>query len=162
MVALRASGAHATAARRTRTKENVMIIDLPLGTDPRVLQDAADEVGVELAPIGQRRDLQPRDTSGRVTRVDSVRIVPRRGSDVYRAYTYDGPSEVDGSPLLGRRKNAICWHGHRDWMRAIFRRHPETVIRSALAVYKGSQDFEYSHEDTRPTDARRGLCRCED
>lgn len=44
---------------------------------------------------------------------------------------------------------AVCWHGHRAFMRELFKLAPETVIRTGLATYKGSQHFEDTHEATR-------------
>lgn len=48
----------------------------------------------------------------------------------------------------GRKIAAVCWHGHRDFMRALFRLAPEARIKSALADYRGSDDFERSYRAT--------------
>lgn len=42
----------------------------------------------------------------------------------------------------GRRVNAVCWHGHRDFMRAVFAIDPNTRFKTALADWRGQQDFE--------------------
>ena len=42
----------------------------------------------------------------------------------------------------GRKIAAVCWHGHRDFMRAIFALDPEARIKTAWADYRGSQLFE--------------------
>lgn len=42
----------------------------------------------------------------------------------------------------GRRVAAVCWHGHRDFMRAVFARDPDARIKSAIADYRGSEAFE--------------------
>lgn len=56
---------------------------------------------------------------------------------------------LSASPLHRERKvNAVCWHGHRDFMRAIFRVNPEARIKSAFADYRGSEDFEQSFPET--------------
>ena len=49
----------------------------------------------------------------------------------------------------GRRKvAAVCWHGHRDFMRELLRVNPEARIQTAFADYRGSQDFELSFPAT--------------
>jgi hypothetical protein len=48
----------------------------------------------------------------------------------------------------GRKIAAVCWHGHRDFMRALFRRAPEARIKTALADYRGELDFERKYPDT--------------
>ena len=47
-----------------------------------------------------------------------------------------------------RRVNAVCWHGHREFMRAAFRVNPDARIKTALADYRGSDDFERTHRET--------------
>jgi len=44
---------------------------------------------------------------------------------------------------------AVCWHGHRDFMRALFALAPDAEIRSAMATYKGSDNFEQTFGFTR-------------
>jgi hypothetical protein len=48
----------------------------------------------------------------------------------------------------GRRICACCWHGHRDIMSAIFAEYPDARLQSAVADYRGRQDFEDSFEAT--------------
>ena len=38
--------------------------------------------------------------------------------------------------------NAVCWHGHRDFFRALYYRCPEAVIKTGLATYNGAEHFE--------------------
>ena len=55
----------------------------------------------------------------------------------------------DGS----RRKiGSVCWHGHRDWMKAIFKINPDAIIISKLARYDGIDDFNSTFPDTYYTD----------
>lgn len=49
----------------------------------------------------------------------------------------------------GRRIAAVCWHGHRDLMRLLFERHPGARLKSALADYRGREDFEAKYLGTR-------------
>jgi len=48
----------------------------------------------------------------------------------------------------GRKVAAVCWHGHRDFMRALYAEDPEARIKSAVADYRGRQDFEESFGST--------------
>jgi hypothetical protein len=41
----------------------------------------------------------------------------------------------------GRRVAAVCWHGHRDFMLALYARDPEARIKTAWADYRGVRDF---------------------
>ena len=41
-----------------------------------------------------------------------------------------------------RRVHAVCWHGFRDYFRAVYMRVPGAVFRTAMDTWKGSEDFE--------------------
>lgn len=125
-----------------------MKIDLPMGADPEILRRAAAKIGAQVNADGQ--DVVRTRDAGQRLRIDAT-IRPLT-PDTYRSKGHGG-----------RRVNAVCWHGHREWMRAIFAEYPETVIRSALATYKGAEHFEETHEGT----SREGLsgsqsCTCEE
>lgn len=47
-----------------------------------------------------------------------------------------------------RRIGAVCWHGHRDFMRALYRRSPDMRLKTALADYRGAEHFEQTHRAT--------------
>lgn len=60
-----------------------------------------------------------------------------------------------------RRNNAVCWHGHRDFMRKLFDAFPMMTIRTALAEYNGEEDFENTHERTSDQQWNRNrVCKC--
>lgn len=64
-----------------------------------------------------------------------------------------------------RRIAAVCWHGHRDYMRAVFDINPDARIQTALADYHGRDEFERTHADTYGTGNDWNLsygqaCRC--
>lgn len=91
-----------------------------------------------------------------------------------RLYDLDGPSgrksdryqfrlALDSGSPLGQRKYqrlsannfmpqrrvaAVCWHGHRDFFRALFKRCPDAQIVTAVARYHGREDFETKFEAT--------------
>lgn len=48
----------------------------------------------------------------------------------------------------GRHMRKASWEAHRDVMRALFRLDPDAVIRTALATYRGADDFERQYERT--------------
>lgn len=83
---------------------------------------------------------------GRVVSTDRasrVRLYPV--GDRYRSYR------------RGRRVHAVCWHGHRDWMRAVFAQCPDALIATQLITYLNAADFEDRHRDTLPATLN---CRC--
>ena len=41
----------------------------------------------------------------------------------------------------GRKIAALCWHGHRDIMRALFAAYPNALLITAMARYDGRADF---------------------
>jgi len=49
----------------------------------------------------------------------------------------------------GRRLPYVTWEGHREFMRIIFRDFPEARIKTALADYRGRDDFWTKHPETR-------------
>ena len=50
--------------------------------------------------------------------------------------------------VSGKRVHAACWHAHRDFMVALFGLNPDVEIKSAMATYKGKDDFEVKHHNT--------------
>lgn len=53
-------------------------------------------------------------------------------------------SRVSNNPYMDKPKRiaSACWHAHRDIFRAIFDINPDARIKTALAEYHGSDDFE--------------------
>jgi hypothetical protein len=47
-----------------------------------------------------------------------------------------------------RRVHAVCWHGHRDYMLAIFKREPEARIKTMWADYRGMDNFMDKYPQT--------------
>jgi hypothetical protein len=48
----------------------------------------------------------------------------------------------------GRLVNAVCWHGHRDFMNEVFRQFPYAKIVSATATFKSRSDFNERVDST--------------
>lgn len=40
-----------------------------------------------------------------------------------------------------RRVNAVCWHGHRDFLARLFTILPDLTVRTARATYRGLDNF---------------------
>ena len=67
-----------------------------------------------------------------------------------------------------RRVHAVCWHGHRAFMRALYALAPSARIVTAFTTYNGAAEFEAKHEatagqQTGPSIARVAfaeLCAC--
>ena len=51
--------------------------------------------------------------------------------------------------VIRRHGKRVCWHAHRDFMRAVLHVCPEAVIRTSIATYRGYLDFEDRHESTK-------------
>jgi hypothetical protein len=71
---------------------------------------------------------------------------PPHGGDreaKYRAVR-DAPYGQSGE----RRIWAICWHGHRDFMRAVFALDTDATFKTSVDTWDGSDDFENRHEDS--------------
>ena len=48
----------------------------------------------------------------------------------------------------GKRWVSACWHCHRDVMIAMFKYNPNIRIKSAIADYKGKEDFKFKFPAT--------------
>jgi len=117
------------------------------------LLDAAQFVGVEV------RNLRRDGRGYRFTLAPRPRREYERAADV--PYRLLRPCPREGNFPAGRGNcwpcacdghvhavGAVCWHGHRDFMRAVFEREPDARIHTALADYHGAEDFERKYRDT--------------
>ena len=108
------------------------------------LRAAAEEIGVRI-------DMDPKNakrTRWRVKLLPSRKRTilytepgPRGGGKRYRAKWHRrglGFPQGSGEHPV----NAVCWHGFREFFRAVYRREPNAVFRTAMAIYKGSDGFE--------------------
>jgi len=93
------------------------------GTDRYTLTVAAAAIGVDLQRLADR---------GAWTK---FRLSPN--GDRYRHISH-----------TGRRVNAVCWHGHRDFMLKLFELCPDAILKTSLATYKGREDFLKQFEST--------------
>ena len=98
---------------------------------------AANSVGVAV----EIRDVAASRGGGRTLSV-KVNLPHGPGRERYRRISHHG-----------RRINAVCWHGFRDFFRALFEYSPEAVAKTALATYDGPEGFE----DTYPHTAENNI-----
>jgi hypothetical protein len=108
------------------------------GATATQLADAAYRCGLVLSgphgggqPRAQGRSLICRLKLGPVTGVT--------GSRPYQRRSLDNRQQVA----------VVCWHGHRDWMREVYRVAPDARIKTALADYRGAVDFEARYRSTQ-------------
>jgi hypothetical protein len=70
-------------------------------------------------------------------RTDGTRTWRRRG---FSRRPSDGERRWTGG--------AVCWHGHRAFMRAVYQLEPEAIIATSMARYTSARQFEATHEST--------------
>lgn len=134
-----------------------MKITLPADADASIIEKAAEKIGARAVnTVSGTRNTR---AYGRRLVAEGTRLVVSGDDERYRARrgTFDG--------TIGALKgDKICWHGFRDFMRAIYAEYPDTVIEAGYrgkVVYQGSEHFEEIHVDTYP-DMRTETCRCTD
>ena len=112
------------------------------------LYDIADEIGVSLSDRGTVYDHRVPLT--RVGRAYSFGLRPQRATKDENGkgtgYRYQRTSASWHND--NRRVFAVCWHGHRDFMREIFKHDPDARIKTMWADYKGTENFEATYPDT--------------
>ena len=100
--------------------------------DPSILYRAAESVGVRMDNLRKQ---------GRAIAFRLKTTLPvRYGRRSQQVRTKAGE--------LRRVPGAVCWHGHRAFMRAVFAVNPEARIKTALADYHGVHQFEETHSAT--------------
>lgn len=63
------------------------------------------------------------------------------------------------SPVHTRKGPAVCWHAHRDFLRAVFDLNPAARIKTAFATYNSQEHFEQTFRATQQPEDR---CSCEE
>lgn len=124
------------------------------GAEGWQIKEAADAVGVRLYNFrksGKGFAFQLKTGEPRELREDwrgKQRWMPRyqRLSQRERRSTAKGYEGTWFAPVV---PGAVCWHGHRDFLRALFERAPEAVVRTAFITYRGKEDFERNYRETR-------------
>ena len=109
------------------------------------LRAIAKEIGVVIADRGSETNTIPR-----VGRAYSFGLRPDKSTKDENGkgtgYRYQ---RLSASWYNDQRKvYAVCWHGHRDFMRRLFQHDPEARIKTHVADYKGQENFEATYVDT--------------
>jgi hypothetical protein len=105
----------------------------------QTLVDAAADIGVEieasaLSASGRRFRVKVSPKVGAEQRTESGRRKRgENGDSAYQRVSWDGAE---------RRVHAVCWHGFRDFFRAVFSVEPEARFYTAYDKWLGSEDFE--------------------
>lgn len=89
------------------------------------LEHAARETGVVA-------DIRAVTSNGRSTTGVAIRF----------GLTLTADRQWERRSYRGRRVHAVCWHGHREFFRALFRRVPDADVTTALARYTSPAHFE--------------------
>jgi hypothetical protein len=118
------------------------------------LLEAAAEIGVTL------------DISALSSNRFRVKLNPSGPSSWDRKYQRWSPSSDPNRN--DRLVHAICWHGFRDFFRAVYRNAPDATFRTSLATWHNSAHFEANFEDSGDLNAGnrsnpcpwRELCEC--
>jgi hypothetical protein len=81
-----------------------------------------------------------------------VKVLPKVPAEAYtpsgrrkRGTRGDAPYQRTSAAVMfreGARVHAVCWHGFRDFFRAVYRREPGAIFRTALDTWRGAEDFE--------------------
>ncbi len=102
------------------------------------LEYAARVVGVhaDISSVGRRFRVKLRP----LVTPDMLRSSGRRYPDERGDARYQ--REAVGYGSAGRRVHAVCWHGFRDFFRAVFDQESDAVFRTALDTWRGAEDFE--------------------
>lgn len=109
-----------------------------------VLESAARSIGV-------RAEVNTLNTAGTRHR---VKLYPEAYADPENRLTARGNRRRDergdykyqrtsaGYMQNERRVFAVCWHGFRDYFRAVYAQTPDAVFRTAMDTWHGAADFE--------------------
>jgi hypothetical protein len=99
------------------------------------LHAIANEVGVTISEHGSETFAIPK-----VGRAYSFGLRPAKQlGKIYGDYKYQRTNASGFNPE--RRVHAVCWHGWRDFMLALYKHDPDARIKTAIADYRGRDDF---------------------
>ncbi len=116
------------------------------------IYNIADEVGVAIAlsQVSTERHFGmtvPPPEIPKVGRAFSFGLRPLTSlGRIDGDYKYQRTSSSGFSP--DRRVFAVCWHGWRDFMIALYERDPDARIKTVFADYHGVEGFRRNYEAT--------------
>lgn len=104
--------------------------------------------------IGVRAEIDTLNAKGTRHRVKLFPLVPDSAFTAsgrrHKDERGDAPYQRESVSFYsgGRRVNAVCWHGFRDYFRAVFTEAPDTVFRTTVDTWRGSEDFESRYRES--------------
>ena len=119
----------------------------------RAVVSAADEVGVSLYNLrtsGKGVAFQLKTGEPNEQRIDwrgKLRWSPRYQRLSQRT-DRSTARETEGIEYQKVVPGAVCWHGHRDFLKAFYRLVPDAKIRTAFITYQNAGHFEANYEST--------------
>jgi hypothetical protein len=140
-----------------------------------VLVNAANDIGVRLesssmSPNRHRVKLYP-DTPAELYRPACKRCRERQESREWdeggfihqcrcrRWPDARGDAKYQRSSVSsGNRVHAVCWHGFRDFFRAVYRVEPDARFATAMDTWKDAADFEARFRETGHRNAGSQMC----
>lgn len=118
-----------------------------------LLEDIAENMGIRAdIQYEGRKTLRKAYEPNKPHQIYKVRLFPI--TDTYRSWS------VPRSDRATRRINAVCWHGHREFMHRYLAEFQNATIRTALADYQGAIGFLQNHVSTLRNYERRHTCAC--
>lgn len=149
------------ASRVTRDTLEIAAKEIGVSLDVTTLNAAGTRHRVKVNPLVP--DACYRTATSRDGRTYPVRYADERGDAPYQR-------ESVGYGSAGRRIPAVCWHGFRDFFRAVYAMTPEAVFTTSVDTWRGVEDFEArfavsGHRNIGPRIApvpMADACRCPD
>lgn len=89
----------------------------------------------------------------------------------WRKFSDRERQKVDGGTFNPTVPGAVCWHGHGEFLRELFRLAPDAVVKTAIAIYRGEENFlrgyPYTYDEPVPyfgfygKSAGETVCQCD-
>lgn len=132
-----------------------MIFATPfISADPplALMEEIANSMGIRIdAEYEGRKTLRKAYEPNNPHQIYKVRLFPI--TDTYRSWSLPWTARAP------RRINAVCWHGHREFMQRYLAEFQNATIRTALADYQGAIGFLQNHRSTL-RNYERHTCEC--
>ncbi len=106
--------------------------------------------------------------SGRAWRLRLSHVKPGAGSRIYNDTVIETGHMGDYEKNVRRKTGpAVCWHAHREFIRAIFDINSDARVQTSFALYRNKEDFDNKMlEIARMPDAEHrmavGVCDCKE
>ena len=109
------------------------------------LKTAADRAGVLISGGGYLTHGTPRQVGNALS--FTLRTREAAPGDPVR-WQRRSINQVRKDGEFRRVANAVCWHGHREFMLQVFEINPDARIQTGLADYRNREDFKLKYRST--------------